>query len=155
VIRIDVLGFPPDTASLEGMRSSELAASVELARRARVATFVGAGLMLAWVADVAAVFEHASGSPAGWGLLSLLLATLIVLAHIVGRHLHGRAERRRRKTEQRFAPVRLQHANTLLELARQNVVVSQYLRMVGRQQRPLRHLEAEALQFWAAASAIA
>ena len=136
------------------MRNFELEASVELARRARIASFVGAGLMLAWVADVAAVFEHASGTPAAWGLLSLLLATLIVLFHVSGRHLHQRAERRRRRTEHRHSPVRLQHAAALLELARQNVVVSQYLRMVGRQQRPLRHLEAEALHHWAAASAI-
>lgn len=154
MIGIDVLSFPPETASLERLRNSELAASVELARRARVVTFVGVGLMLAWVADVAAVFEHARGSPAGWGLLSVLLATLIVLSHIAGRHLQRRAERVRRRTEERFAPVRLQHADVLLELARQNVVVSQYLRMVGRQQRPLRHLEAEALQRWAASTVI-
>lgn len=154
MIGIDVLAFPPDTASLEGTRSFELAASAELVRRARIATFVSAGLMLAWVADVAAVFEHASGSPAGWGLLSLLLAALIVLAHVVGRHLLRRAERSQRRTERRHAPVPLQQAGALLQLARQDVVVSQYLRMVGRQQRPLRHLEAEALRQWAAASAI-
>jgi hypothetical protein len=34
------------------------------------------------------------------------------------------------------------------------VIVSQYLRMVGRQQRPLRQLESEALQRWAEAAHI-
>jgi hypothetical protein len=154
VIGIDVLAFPPDAAALEDMRISELDESTELARRARVATFLGVGLMLAWVADVAAVFQHASGSPAPWGFLSLVLATLIVFAHIVGRHLLGRSERVRRRIEQRYSPVRLQHAGALLQLARQNVIVSQYLRMVGRQQRPLRQLESEALQRWAEAAHI-
>ncbi|HTN49877.1 MAG TPA: hypothetical protein VMK32_10635 [Burkholderiaceae bacterium] len=148
---IDVLAFPPDAAALDRMCADERAAAADSERRARIAAFVAAGLMLAWVADVAAVFKHGQSGPAALGVLSLALAVLIVAAHVVAHRLHARAERIRRRAERRFAPLRAQQATPLLALAERNVVVSQYLRMVGRQRRALLHVEAEALQRWAAA----
>jgi len=149
-LTIDVLSFPPGEDALEQMRTAALEDVGRQAHRGKVASFVGAGLMLAWVADVAAVLEsQASHSPV-FGVFSLVLATLIVMAHLSGRHLRLRAQKSWRRVERRFAPVRVEQAGELLSLAKCNAAVSQYLRMVGRQQRALRQIESESLQRFAA-----
>ena len=146
---IDVLSFPPDESALELMRTAALEDSARQAHLGKVASFVGVGLMLAWVADVAAVLESQSAHSPVLGVFSLVLATLIVTAHFSGRHLRHRAQESRRRVERRFAPVRVEQAGSLLSLAQRNAAVSQYLRMVGRQRRPLRQIESESLQRWA------
>ena len=148
-LAIDVLSFPPDESALELMRTAALEHAGRQAHRGKVASFVGAGLMLAWVADVAAVLESPSAHSPVFGVFSLVLATLIVTAHLCGRHLRQRAQQSRRRVERRFAPVRVDQAGELLSLAQRNAAVSQYLRMVGRQRRPLRQVESESLQRWA------
>ena len=56
---IDVLAFPPDAAELRRWQTLESGRWRELERRARIALFFGAGMFLAWAADVGAAFEHA------------------------------------------------------------------------------------------------
>jgi hypothetical protein len=148
-LAIDVLSFPPDEGALELMRTAALEEARRQVHRGKVASFVGAGLMLAWVADVAAVLESPSAHSPVLGVFSLVLATLIVTAHLSGRHLRQRAQQSQRRVERRFAPVRIEQAGALLSLAQRNAAVSQYLRMVGRQRRPLRQVESESLQRWA------
>ena len=147
---IDVLAFPPDQAELQRWQQSDTRRWVELERRARVAIFLGVGMFLAWAADVGAAFEigSADGSTL-FGVASVPLALTVVLAHLYGQWALERARRGLAKVELRYAEVTIGEAAPLIELARRNPVIAQYLRCVGRQQRPLRKLERIALYAWA------
>lgn len=147
---LDVLSFPPDAATLDRWRASELAANESVERRGRVALFLSIGLFFAWVADVGATFSHVDAS-AAFGVASVVLAIVIVASHLGGRWALERARRTTRAIQQRHAPVQMGEAGPLLELARRDPVARQYLRLVGRQRRPLRLLERDALQRWATA----
>lgn len=146
---IDVLAFPPDQAQLQRWREDELARWRELERRARVALFAGVGMFLAWAADVGAAFEagHASGS-ALFGVVSVLLAMAVVLMHICGQRTLERAARKLAEVEQRYADVTVSESTPLVKMARDDAVIAQYLRCVGRQRRALRKLERVALYEW-------
>lgn len=154
-LMIDVLAFPPDAVALDAMRAARITRAAEFQRRARVASFVSITLFLTWVADVAAVFErhHSGAVPATLGVASLVLAVIIVAAHIGARVLAERAENLRLSTERAFTAVRLHQAGELVELATHEPVVAQYLRMVGRQGRPLQCVELTALIRWGASAA--
>ncbi len=143
---IDVLAFPPTTAALDDMRRRLLAGSEETERRGRLALFVSVTLFIAWVADVAAVFDQPAGMlPAAFGIGSVVLACIIVVSHAIGRALMRRALRARSAAEHGFAAVRVHQASEVLAVARRDAVVAQYLRMVGRQGRALRVIEMDAL----------
>lgn len=146
---IDVLAFPPDQAELKRWQLSDGRRWLELERRARVATFLGLGMFLAWAADVGAAFEmgNADGSTL-FGVASVPLALTVVLAHLYGQWALERAARGLAEVEMRYADVTLREATPLLALARENAVIAQYLRCVGRQQRALRKLERLALYAW-------
>lgn len=148
---VDVLAFPPDEAELDRRQRRAAAGWRELERRARLAIFFSVGMFLAWAADVGAAFEinHANGS-AIFGLASLPMAIAIVLAHFAGGWALERSRIQRGQWERRFAHVREAEAGSLLSLARRDAVVAQYLRLVGRQGRPLRVIERRALEVWAA-----
>ena len=150
---VDVLAFPPDEAELDRQQRRAAVGWRELERRARLAIFFSAGMFLAWAADVGAAFEidHANGS-AIFGMASLPMAIAIVLAHLVGRWALERSRMRRGKWERRYAYVRDADAGSLLSLARHDAVIAQYLRLVGRQRRPLRVIEKTALEAWIAES---
>jgi len=147
---IDVLAFPPDQAELRHLQKRAAERWRELERRARVALFFGAGMFLAWAADVGAAFEigHAGGS-ALFGLASIPIAIVVALAHLYGRWALERATRGRAEVQQRYADATRREAAPLLELARDDAVVAQYLRCVGRQRRALSTVERVALHAWA------
>ena len=146
---IDVLAFPPDQAELKRWRLRDSKRWLEWERRARVALFLSIGMFLAWAADVGATFEigHAGGSTL-FGVASLPLALAVVLAYLCGQWALGRAERGLAVVEARYDEVTVRQAAPLLVLARENAVIAQYLRCVGRQQRALRNLERIALHAW-------
>ena len=143
------LAFPPDDAELSRWQTRELERWRELERRARIALFFGAGMFLAWAADVGAAFEHAdpNGSTL-FGVISIPIALIVVLAHVYGQWAIERAARGLGVVRRQYADVTLREATPLLGLARENAVVAQYLRCVGRQGRPLRNLERVALHAW-------
>lgn len=148
---IDVLAFPPDDAELRRWKTRELQRWLELERRARIALFFGAGMFLAWAADVGAAFEH--GDPIGstlFGVISIPIALIVVLAHVYGQWAIERAARGLDGVQRRYGDVTMQEATPLLRLSRENAVVAQYLRCVGRQGRALRKLERVALHAWVA-----
>ena len=147
---IDVLAFPPDQAELQRWQQSDTARWVELERRARLAIFLGVGMFLAWAADVGAAFEigNADGSTL-FGVASVPLALTVVVAHLYGQWALERARRGLAKVALRYAEVTMGEATPLLELARRDPVIAQYLRCVGRQRRALRKVERLALYAWA------
>lgn len=147
---IDVLAFPPDQAKLQRWQQSDTVPWVQLEWRARVAIFLSVGMFLAWAADVGAAFEigNADGSTL-FGVASVPLALTVVLAHLYGQWALERARRGLAKVGSRYAEVTMGEATPLMELARRNPVIAQYLRCVGRQQRALRKLERIALYAWA------
>ena len=146
---IDVLAFPPDDAELRRRQMHEARRWRELERRARVALFFGAGMFLAWAADVGAAFEiaHASGS-ALFGAASIPLAVTVVFAHLYGQWSLERAARGMAEVKKRYSDVTLGEARPLLDIARKEAVVAQYLRCVGRQHRALLRVERAALYRW-------
>ena len=146
---IDVLAFPPDAAELRLQQTLEAKRWRELERRARVALFFGAGMFLAWAADVGAAFEvaHSSGS-ALFGAASIPLAITVVVAHLFGQWALERAARGAADVRQRYSDVTLREAQPLLNLAERDAVIAQYLRCVGRQQRALLRVERAALYQW-------
>jgi hypothetical protein len=147
---IDVLAFPPDEKTLAALRTAELARCRRLEQRAQIALFVSVGLALAWAADVGAAFGAPPGAlTLGFGVASVALACAVCAAHLFARRLVARAAALRRRVDQRFADVRVAEARPLLALAATDRVVAQYLRMVGRQQRPLRAVELDCLTEWA------
>lgn len=149
VPRIDVLAFPPDQAALQQWQLTESRRWLELERRARVATFLGVGMFLAWAADVGAAFEmgNADGSTL-FGVVSIPLALIVVVAHLFGQWALERAARGIAKVELRYSDVTMREAAPLVEFAEKDAVIAQYLRCVGRQQRALRRLERIALYEW-------
>jgi len=146
---IDVLAFPPDQAELQRFQLSDAKRWLEVERRARVAMFLGVGMFLAWAADVGAAFEigSADGSTL-FGVASVPLALTVVLAHLYGQWALERAGRGLAEVELRYGEVTLREATPLIELAKKNPVIGQYLRCVGRQQRALRKIERIALYAW-------
>jgi len=146
---IDVLAFPPDAAELRRQRTLEAKRWRELERRARIALFVGAGMFLAWAADVGAAFEVAhEGGSALFGAASIPLAVTVVVAHLFGQWALERAARGAAGVRQRYSDVTLREAQPLMELAQRDAVIAQYLRCVGRQQRALLRVERAALYQW-------
>jgi hypothetical protein len=146
---IDVLAFPPEETELERLRRIDDLRREELERRARLALFVSTGMFAAWAADVGAVFVHEqTATSAVFGLLSVPLAVIIVISLLYGRWALARSEQARQALKLHDA-VRSGDAASLLELAARSPVVAQYLRLVGRQRRPLRELERRALESWA------
>jgi hypothetical protein len=150
---IDVLAFPPDQAELRRRQALEMARWGELERRGRVALFFSIGMFLAWAADVGAAFELRGSGSAWFGLASVPIAIVVVLAHVSGRWALERAARGQAEMHRRYGDVTLREAAPLIELARNNAVVAQYLRCVGRQRRALRKLERAALHAWAQSAA--
>ncbi len=147
---IDVLAFPPDQAELQRRQAHDMRRWRELERRARVALFFGAGMFLAWAADVGAAFEidHAGGS-ALFGMASVPIATSVAMAYLYGRWALERAGRGRAQVQRYYADVTVREAAPLLQLGRNDAVIAQYLRCVGRQRRALSAGELIALQAWA------
>jgi hypothetical protein len=74
---------------------------------------------------------------------------IIVVSLLYGRWALAHSEQARQALKLHSA-VRAADSASLLELAAHSPVVAQYLRLVGRQQRPLRELERLALETWAA-----
>jgi hypothetical protein len=146
---IDVLAFPPDARELQQWQSLEATRWHELERRGRVLVFLSIGMFLAWAADVGAAFELGDAGSAWFGIASVPLAILVVLAHVLGRWVLDRATRGHAAVRRRYADVTLGEAKPLLELAAKHAAVAQYLRCVGRQRRALRRLERSALYEWA------
>lgn len=146
---IDVLAFPPNQAALQRWQLTDARRWLELERRARVATFLGVGMFLAWAADVGAAFEmgNADGSTL-FGVASVPLALTVVVAHLYGQWALERVRRGLAEVEVRYGDVTMREAAPLLEIAKKNAVIAQYLRCVGRQQRALRKLERVALYAW-------
>ena len=146
---IDVLAFPPEGAELRRQQTLEARRWRELERRARIALFFGAGMFLAWAADVGAAFEiaHTSGS-ALFGAASIPLAVTVVVAHLYGQWALERAARGVADVQRRYSDVTLREARPLLDIAQQDAVIAQYLRCVGRQQRALLCVEHAALYTW-------
>ena len=145
---IDVLAFPPDALELQRRQASEAKRWRELERRASIARFFGVGMFLAWAADVGAAFEMVHASSALFGAASIPLAVAVVVAHLYGQWALERAARGLTEVGQRYADVTLGEATPLLAFAKNNVVIAQYLRCVGRQQRALLRLERMALYAW-------
>jgi hypothetical protein len=146
---IDILAFPPDESTLRQWQTHEAARWRELERRARVALFFGIGMFLAWAADVGAAFELGDTGSAWFGIASVPLATIVVLAQVLGRWALDRSARGHAEVRRRYADVTLGEAKPLLQLAEKHAPVAQYLRCVGRQRRALRRLERSALYAWA------
>lgn len=145
---IDVLAFPPPEIELERLRRIDALRSDELERRARLALFISAGMFTAWAADVGAVFAHEQTvASAVFGILSVPLAVIVVVSLLYGRWALARSEHARQVLKL-HAAVRSVDSDALLELAARSPVVAQYLRLVGRQRRPLRELERLALESW-------
>ncbi len=146
---IDVLAFPPTRAELQRWQLRESKRWRELERRARVALFFGVGMFLAWAADVGAAFEIAgAGGSALFGVASVPIAIVVVVAHLYGQFALERSNRGLAEVAQNYADVTLRDAAPLLALAREDAVVAQYLRCVGREGRPLLNLERIALYAW-------
>lgn len=146
---IDVLSFPPTRAELQRWQLQESKRWRELERRARVALFFGIGMFLAWAADVGAAFEIAgAGGSAFFGVASVPIAIIVVVAHLYGQWAFERSSRELAELAQRYADVTLRDGAPLLALARKDAVVAQYLRCVGREGRPLLNLERIALYAW-------
>ena len=148
--RIDVLAFPPHLDELRHLQRLDAGRWRELERRARVALFFGTGMFLAWAADVGAAFEigHAGGSTL-FGMASVPLALVVILAHVYGRWALEYANRGLSHVHQQYADVTQRQAMPLQQLAREHMVIAQYLRCVGRQPRALLKLERIALHAWA------
>lgn len=147
---VDVLAFPPTAAQLQDRRERENAEWGELERRARIALFFGVGMFLAWTADVGAAFGI--GAVAGstlFGVASVPLAFIVVIAHVYGRWALDRAADGRAAVDRRYADVAQRDAQPLLEMADRHPAVAQYLRCVGRQRRALQNVEWAALHAWA------
>ena len=147
---IDVLAFPPTRAELRRRQLWEGKRWRELERRARVALFFGVGMFLAWAADVGAALElqHASASTL-FGIASVPIALVVVIAHLYAQWALERARRALAEVNNQYAEVTLRDAGPLMAFAKKNLVVAQYLRCVGRQPRALRQLERHALYAWA------
>lgn len=145
---IDVLAFPPGQAQLLRWQAHDARRWRDVDRRARVALFFGAGMFLAWAADVGAAFEAGAGGSTLFGVASIPLALAVVGAHLFAQWSSERARRGLTEVDRRYADVTLREAAPLLKLARENAVVAQYLRCVGRQPRALRKLERVALYQW-------
>ena len=145
---IDVLAFPPDALGLQRRQASEAKRWRELERRADIARFFGVGMFLAWAADVGAAFEMAHASSALFGAASIPLAVAVVVAHLYGQWALDRAARGLTEVGQRYADVTLSEAAPLLAFAKNDAVIAQYLRCVGRQRRALLRLERMALYAW-------
>jgi hypothetical protein len=146
---IDVLAFPPARAELQRWQLRESKRWRELERRARVALFFGVGMFLAWAADVGAAFEIAGvGGSALFGVASVPIAIVVVVAHLYGQWALERSSRGLAELAQRYADVTVRDAAPLLALAREDTVIAQYLRCVGREGRPLLNLERIAIYAW-------
>lgn len=146
---IDVLAFPPARAELQRWQLREGKRWRELERRARVALFFGVGMFLAWAADVGAAFDIAGNDGSAlFGVVSIPIAIVVVVAHLYGQWALERSSRGLAELAQHYADVTLREAAPLLALARENAVVAQYLRCVGREGRPLLNLERIALYKW-------
>lgn len=146
---IDVLAFPPDQAELQRWQTLEAEHWRESERRARIVLFFGAGMFLAWAADVGAAFEMSdSGGSTLFGMASVPIAIIVVLAHLYGQWSLDRAGRGLNDVLRHYSDVTLHESAPLIKLARENAVVAQYLRCVGRQGRPLLKLERIALHAW-------
>ena len=146
---IDVLAFPPDFLKLQRRRAVEARRWRELERRARVALFLGVGMFLAWAADVGAAFEITSDGGSAWfGVVSVPLALVVLLAHFYAQWALERAARGLAEIDHRYSDVTVREAAPLLALAREHAAIAQYLRCVGRQPRALLRLERIALYAW-------
>jgi hypothetical protein len=146
---IDVLAFPPARAELQRWQLQEGKRWRELERRARVALFFGVGMFLAWAADVGAAFDLAGADASAlFGVVSIPIAIVVVVAHLYGQWTLERSGRGLAELAQHYADVTLRDAAPLLALARDHAVVAQYLRCVGREGRPLLNLERIALYKW-------
>jgi hypothetical protein len=133
------------------LREAEISRAEWLERASRVARFVSVGMFVGWVADVTAAFAPGAGSAAPvYGLASVALAVVIVGAYALAQRTLARADALRSLTERSFTIVRVGEVQPLLAHAASDAVVAQYLRMVGRQSRPLRQVELAALTRWAA-----
>lgn len=146
---IDVLAFPPTATALARARERALARVERMVRLGRWSRFVSVGMFLSWIADVtAALAPPAHDTALLFGVGSLLLSVCVISAHLFANRTLGKALRLRRSIDRDFGVVRLGDAQPLLASARDDVVVAQYLRMVGRQQRPLTGIELAALTGW-------
>jgi hypothetical protein len=146
---IDVLAFPPNQAELQRWQARDARRWRELERRARIALFFGTGMFLAWAADVGAAFEIAGAdSSALFGVASVPIALVVVIAHLYGQWALERSTRGISEVAQNYADVTLREAAPLLALAGSDAVVTQYLRCVGRERRALLNLERHALYAW-------
>jgi hypothetical protein len=146
---IDVLAFPPTPAALAAMRARALVHAERIERQARVARFVAVGLFLGWIADIAAAFAPAPASQvAAFAVASIVLALLVLVARALAQRLPVRAARLRATARTDYATVDLAAGRALLARAPDDSVVAQYLRMVGRQRRPLLAIELAALNDW-------
>jgi hypothetical protein len=146
---IDVLAFPPTRTELQRWQLRDGKRWRELERRARVALFFGIGMFLAWAADVGAAFEVAGAEGSTlFGVASVPIAIVVVVAHLYGQWTLERSNRGLAELAQYYADVTLRDAAPLLALARKDAVVAQYLRCVGREGRPLLNLERIALYAW-------
>jgi hypothetical protein len=146
---IDVLAFPPDAGRIAALRAARLLPAGRLERGGRVARFVSVGLFLGWIADVGAAFAPEPSVPVlVFGIASVVLALLVAAMHALARYLLDRAARSRREVERDFSAVQCADAEPLLARAAHDPVLAQYLRMVGRQHRPLLGVELAALMRW-------
>jgi hypothetical protein len=106
-------------------------------------------MFLAWAADVGAAFEIAGAdNSALFGVASVPIAIVVVIAHLYGQWALERSHREIAELTQHYADVTLREAAPLLALAREDAVVTQYLRCVGRERRALLNLERIALYAW-------
>ena len=113
-----------------------------------MALFFGVGMFLAWAADVGAAFKLADTGSAWFGVASVPIAVVVVVAHVLGRWALDRAARGQSDVRRRYADVTVREADPLIELAQAHPAVAQYLRCVGRQRRALRRIEGSALCAW-------
>jgi len=150
---IDVLAFPPTAPVLRRARDLELSRAEQLEARGRLARFISVGMFFSWIADLAAALAPEAGQSAlVFGVGSLLLAIVVIAAHLLANRTLARAAGVRRRVMRDYAAVRVVDVEPLLA-GGSDVVVAQYLRMVGRQQRPLCHVELAALTTWLATPA--
>jgi len=150
---IDVLAFPPTATVLRRARDLELSRAAQLEERGRLARFISVGMFLSWIAAMTAALAPEAGQSAlVFGVGSLLLAIVVIAAHLVANRTLARAAGVRRQVMRDYAAVRVDEAQPLLS-GGDDAVVAQYLRMVGRQQRPLCHVELTALTTWLATPA--
>jgi hypothetical protein len=148
---IDVLAFPPTATVLRRARELELSRAEQLEARGRLARFISVGMFVSWIADLAAALAPEAGQSAlVFGVGSMLLAIVVIAAHLVANRTLARASGIRRRVMRDYAVVRVVEAQPLMSGGGDDAVVAQYLRMVGRQQRPLCHVELAALTTWLA-----